>query len=375
MPAFSASASNNPARGRWLVVGVNWLGDALMSMPALQALRARVPAAQITLLTKPQLLPLWRMHAVPDALLPLESGWRGTWRTVAAVRAGGFETAWILPNSYRAALIPWLAGVPERRGFPGQPGRTRLLTTPVKLGAGSAQPQQVHQVMEYACLLATDSPGRHNLPALDPAALQQSWPRLTIPAEAAATAQQHFRGLARPLIALLPGAARGPSKRWPAPHFAALGRLLQDRLGATMLLLGTAGEAALCAELAQTIGGAARNLAGQTSLPELAAVLQVSDLVIGNDSGGIHLAAAVGTPVVGLFGITDPARTGPLGPRVKILQRSPGGARDVPRVSRPARDSLAALLPAEVLAVVMDLLAAGRAGPERGAAGRELSTW
>ncbi|MCX6997545.1 MAG: lipopolysaccharide heptosyltransferase II [Kiritimatiellaeota bacterium] len=358
MPASSASASSKPAGGRLLLVGVNWLGDAIMSMPALQALRARAPAAHIALLTKPHLLALWRMHAAPDELLTWESGGWGTGRTVAAVRARGFAAAYILPNSFRAALIPWLARVPERVGFPGHFRRvllTRVLTP-------AAEPGRRHQTDEMLELLAPECGARPPAP-----------PRLTPPPDAAAAAQRRCRGLARPLIAVLPGAARGPSKRWPGPHFAALGRLLRARLGATVLLLGAPDETALCAELARTIGDGAHNLAGQTALPELAALLQASDLVVGNDSGGIHLAAALGTPVVGLFGITDPGRTGPLGPRVRILQRNPGGARDVPRDSRPARESLAALLPEEVLTAAVELLAAGRAGPEPSAANEELA--
>jgi len=348
MPASGASASAEPAGGRVLVVGVNWLGDAIMSMPALQALRARAPAAHIALLSKPPLLPLWRMHTAPDALLPLITGWRGLRQTVAAVRAGRFATAWVLPNSYRAALIPWLAGVPERRGYAGQPGRRALLTA---VAAPAVDDAHRHQAWEYLHLLAAGGQG------ILPAALPP--PQLNIPAGAAVTAQQRLSGLSRPRIALLPGAARGPSKRWP--HFAALGRLLQERLRAAVLLLGAAGEAAACAELASAIGGGVRNLAGQTSLPELAAMLQACELVIGNDSGGIHLAAAVGAPVVALFGSTDPARTAPLGPRIRILQRGAGGARDVPRDSPAARARLAALAPEEVLAAAQELLAGGGA--------------
>ena len=353
MPASSASVSSDPAGGRLLIVGVNWLGDAIMSMPALQALRARAPAAHIALLTKPPLLPLWRMHAAPSELLTLAAGWRGLAPTVAAVRAGRFDAAYVLPNSFRSALIPWLARVPERTGFRGH-FRRALLT---RVFAPPPESDGRHQAQEILQLLA---PGGGVRPLAQP--------RLTPPPDAVAAAQRRCCGLPRPLIALLPGAARGPSKRWPGPHFAALGRLLRDRLGATVLLLGASAETKLCAELARAIGAGAHNLAGQTALPELAALLQAGDLVIGNDSGGLHLAAAVGAPAVVLFGITDPGRTAPLGSRVKILQRNPGGARDVPRASRLASASLAALRPEEVLAAAMELLAAGRAGPESSAA-------
>jgi len=138
--------------------------------------------------------------------------------------------------------------------------------------------------------------------------------------------------------------ARGPAKQWPAASFSATGRRLAHAAGARIVVLGTAGETALCRAVAADIGPAAISLAGRTTLPELAAVLGRAACAICNDSGGMHLAAVMGTPVVAIYGLTNPAKTGPLGRGHRILT-APAGVRtrDVARDSAQARAALAAV--------------------------------
>jgi heptosyltransferase-2 len=315
-----------------LVVSTNWIGDAIMSMPALQLFRQAHPDAQITLLARPLIRALWAMHPAVDQLETMTA----PRPTVRSLRRTHFDRAYIFPNSFRSAFIPFLAGVPRRRGAPGQ-WRRLLLTDPVQLPSG-------HQQFEYMKLLDV---------AGEPPA-----PQITISPESFQTLDAKLCGLpetGKPLITLLPGAARGPSKRWPAEHFARLAQRLQAELGAQIVLAGGPDDSAVCAPLAAQTG--ALDLSGKTALAEWAALLKRSDCVVSNDSGGMHLATAVGTPVVAIFGLTDPAKTGPLG-RAMVLQKSAVRSRNIPRDSAEAVRALAAVTPDEALAAVLALCSA-----------------
>lgn len=338
----SASADAAPMPDTVLICGVNWVGDAIMTMPALQVFRARHPACRICLLIKPALLPLWKMHAAPNEVWRFEPGIRGLWRAARAARAAGIGRSYALPHSVRSAVPPWLAGVPDRRGLPG-PGRKWLLT---KIATPTDAPDRRHQVYEYMDLLAPDEP-------------QPPPPAVLSPGPAARESIRRFFDDDRaPWIGLIPGAARGPSKRWPAERFAAVGRrLAADRLG-RVAVFGSSAERELCSEVARAIGPSALSLAGKTSLEEWAALLQLCRLVIANDSGGAHLAAALGAPVVAVFGATDPARTAPFGARGRWLQ-APGiaGRRDIAPDDPRARAALEAVSVDEVYGAARDLLA------------------
>ena len=154
----------------------------------------------------------------------------------------------------------------------------------------------------------------------------------------------------------MPGAAYGPAKRWPAERFATAGRLLKDRLKCNIVAIGSAEERALCAIVTRDAGPGSLNLAGGTTLPELAAVLAQCRLALTNDSGGMHLATAMGIPVTAVFGITDPARTGPLGSAARVMQASAHRSRDIRRDSPEARASLLRITPEQVAETAMELL-------------------
>jgi heptosyltransferase-2 len=134
------------------------------------------------------------------------------------------------------------------------------------------------------------------------------------------------------------------------------GRLLKDRLQCNIVTLGSAGERALCALVARDTGPGSLNLAGETTLPELAAVLAKCRLALTNDSGGMHLATALGIPVVAVFGITNPAQTGPLGSAVRVMQASTRRSRDIRRDSPEARASLLRITPEQVAEAAMELV-------------------
>ena len=325
---------------RILVCGVNWLGDAILSMPALQAFRWENPETSLTLLVKPGIAPLWAMHAVPARVLTLESG--RLLDLARTVRALGFDRAYVLPHSFRSALIPWLAGIPVRIGLPGHFPRDFLLTEVRRSADG---PGREHQVFEYLDLFFPGTNRRTFVP-----------PALAVPPPLLETMHGKLDSLPRPWLALLPGAARGPAKQWPTEYYALAAARLMAETGGSIITLGTRAEYDICQQVAAAAAPNGLNLAGQTSLGELAAVLSLSAAVLCNDSGGMHLAAALGTPLVGLFGITNPGQTGPLGKHIRILQQSERRTRDVPRHSREARRALRAISVDDAVGAVLALL-------------------
>ena len=337
---------NETGSHRVVLISLNWLGDVVMALPALQVWRGRNPHARLSVLTRPSLAGLWAMHAGVDEILPFPPGVRGllaAWRSMR----GRFDQALILPNSFRSALAPALAGVPARRGFSGQ-GRDVLLTEKVRreLPAGVT-----HQSHEMALLLCPDAAGG-DLPP----------PRLTVPGAEAEQFRRLLPDPRRPYYVLIPGAARGASKRWPAESFASVGRHLAQYDAVSILLLGTPDDAAVCEEVRGAIGPGAVSLAGRTGMAGFAAALAGARGVVANDSGGMHLAAALGTPVAAIFGITDPARTGPLGPRCAVLQRSDLRSRDIDRDSAAAAEALRRIHPEEVARVLERLVSAAGLG-------------
>jgi heptosyltransferase-2 len=324
-----------------LVCGVNWLGDAVMTLPALTAFRARRPELPITLLVRRSLIPFWQCVPGFGPLLEFERGGRGTWRTWRRVREGAFDVAVIQPHSFRSAVIPFGAGIPLRIGAPGH-FRDCLLTHRVQPSRGDGRR---HQAWESMDLLGLDLKALPSPPYLEP---PLEGGRMIL--KEAGLDPDRSR-----LAALFPGAARGPSKRWPASHFAEIGRRL-EREGVRVVLAGTAGDRPVCDEVSDTMGGGGVNLAGRTDLIELAASLKVCMLVVANDSGGMHLASAVGTPVVGIFGLTDPAQTAPLGSRSRVVSDSSvRGMRDIVRNSEKAQRVLAQIEPDRVWNAIREL--------------------
>jgi heptosyltransferase-2 len=286
-----------------LLCGLNWIGDNIMAMPAVQAYRRAHPDHELSVLVKRGLAPLWRMHAAPARVLAYDDTNAGTFRAGFALRRERFDRCFVMPHSFRSAWIPFLAGIRERTGLPGG-FRDALLTRVVPPDRGG------HQQLEYFAVLGLDT---H---APEP-------PRLEPPPESVLRARDLLRA---------------------------------EKIGASLVLFGAPGEADLCESVARDAGGKALNLAGQTSLPDWAALLQACDLVICNDSGGMHLAAAVGTRVVAIYGLTDPAATGPLSARARVIQDEGPRARDIPRSSAEAEKRLAAISEDRVRDAACELL-------------------
>jgi heptosyltransferase-2 len=337
---------------------VNWLGDAVMTTPALQRLREHLPQARITLLTHEKLADLWQHHPCLDAVLTFAPG-ASPWSVGARLRAGEFDTALILPNSPRSVLEIWLAGIPTRCGY-ARPWRNWLLTHPVAArldrrpmrkrplreikaltrpspaaavhAARTCPPASTvaHQSYEYLHLAA--ALGADSAPVSPGLAVTPEEVR----AVAAKFALDDFSSPGRPILGLNPGAEYGPAKRWPADRFIAAAQQIQARTSCTCLILGgpadipvaeTIHSALLVATKRSGKTGTPRptlqNLAGRTSLRELMSLLKLCRALLTNDSGPMHVAAALGTPVVVPFGSTSPELTGPGlpgDPRHQLLQ-------------------------------------------------------
>jgi heptosyltransferase II len=322
------AAAATPGPRRILVRGVNWLGDAVMTTPALQRLRERFPQAHITLLTHEKLAALWQPHPSLDASIAFSPG-EGPWSVAGRLRALDFQAALVLPNSLRSALEVWLARIPRRIGLarPGcnwllthrvspRPGQIRMsrrsageVRRLIRLSAdkppsAAHRPEagKAHQVHDYLHLAAAMGASPETLP-----------PRLEIrPEEVQEARQALLPGHPPVLLGLNPGAEYGPAKRWPARNFAAIARGISGKLGNCLwLALGTAGDWELCDQIAREAEGRVLNLAGKTSLRQLMALLKLCRVVLTNDTGPMHVAAALGTPVVVPFGSTSPELTGP----------------------------------------------------------------
>ena len=285
-----------------LVIAPNWVGDLVMALPALVDLAAD---RRLTVLAKPHLAP------VVAAGLGPETGFieraRSDRETVRRVRRLAPEEAIVLPNSFRSAWLPYRARVPIRWGYRGDLRRPLLEpAVPAPTGKG------LHQLRDYDRLLKAMGvePDRDALPRLAPAAA-------AIERARAALAGRRPTG-AGPRVALFAGGAFGPSKRWPADHFVELARRL-DADGTDILLVAGPAEKELATSIAGDSGVDPPVLGADLDLAELAALLAEVDLLVTNDSGPMHLAAAVGTRCVAVFGPTDPRRTAPLGAGHRVL--------------------------------------------------------
>lgn len=294
-----------------LVISPNWIGDAVMAQPLIALIKRFDPSGTIDAAAPGHIAPVMRaMPEISEVLLANNVHRRlqlvQRWRLSREFRARGYDRCYILPNSLKSALAPWLAGIPRRIGYRGE-ARNVFLTQVHDNGGAKAQP-----MVEFYASLAFEP--RYPLPGRVPD------PVLVRRPEAEHRAREKFgiRGDG-PLVILCPGAEFGPAKRWPPRHFASLaGMVANEWPHATLLLLGSAKERPLATEIAALSGQAIRNLSGETSLDEALALISQAQGVVSNDSGLMHVTAAYGRPQVAVFGSSDPRHTPPRSPRARI---------------------------------------------------------
>ena len=303
---------------RILIVAPAWIGDMVMAESLVAALHRREPDAIIHLLAPPWTAPIGdRMAGVAAThrILSVHGRFDLAKRVALGVslKAEKYDLAIVLPGSFKSAIPPFVARIPKRRGYTGEM-RFGLLNDARHLDK-TALPRTIDR------FVALSDDGNGAVPAVTPPILRHD------SAAAAALASKH--GLAdekRPIVALCPGAEYGPAKQWPASHFSALANSLADR-GIATWIFGSKKDKPVAETIIRLVGtgdpqATPVNLCGATGLLEAVDLMSLTSAVVTNDSGLMHVAAAIGRPLVALYGSTSPAMTPPLGKMVRIIERN-----------------------------------------------------
>ena len=329
----------------------NWVGDNIFNLPAVHLLRETFPEARLAVLVRRGLGPLWEIVPEIDEVITydLNGGWRDLkrkWDLVRTLRMRRFDLAVVFPRSFESALWMWLAGIPERWGY-AEEGRSLLLTRAVSSPRRYRNTPRIDYYYHLIDNAESDKPA-------PPAVLKLS-------PELIAQAGKQLRSLAKYdrkqlLIGFHPRSSYGPAKCWPGRKFSRLAELLVKKQGAMILLFGSENERDILQEIADQAGGGVVNLAGRTDLKESAALISLCRVFVANDSGPLHLAAALEVPVIGLYGSTDPRATGPRGKKVRVIYKdvdcSPCLLRECPTDFK----CMEAITPEEVMGEVEVLL-------------------
>jgi heptosyltransferase-2 len=301
---------------RILVRATNWVGDAVMSLPALRALRRRFPHARISILAKPWVADLYRREPFCDDLIPYTARTvADKWTCARALRPRHFDTAILLQNAFEAAAIAYVAGIPERVGY-GRDGRGFLLTRAIPVPKPGEIPR--HESFYYLELLRRAGIIAE-LPQND-----SIWLEGAPTARASGLDRFHQLGLGETVIGVSPGAAYGTAKRWLPERFADSAIRVANELGAAVAIFGSKDERDLCQSVATSISASivkpVKNFAGETSLAEFIDLAAACRVYLTNDSGAMHIASALGVPTVAIFGATDDQTTGPTGPLARVVR-------------------------------------------------------
>ncbi len=283
-----------------LVRAPNWVGDVVLSLPALRDLRRAFPGARLSVLARPWVADLYGAVPEVDEVIPSH----GVRADVARLR-GAFDAAVLLPNSFGVALVAWGARIPERWGF-ATDGRRALLTRAARVPAAIRGRSQVYYYRAMLEGLGFDT-------ATPPDA------SLRCPDEWRSRGRE-LLGSDGPWLGLNPGAFFGTAKRWLPERYGAVGDLVARRVGARIALVGSKAERPLAEAIAASMSKKPRVLTGETTLPELLGVLSCLDGFVTNDSGPMHLAAALGVRQVAVFGSTDWRETAPFTKRATVVR-------------------------------------------------------
>jgi heptosyltransferase-2 len=316
---------------RILIRSGNWLGDAVMSVPAVQTIKRGRPDAYVTMAAPETIAEMWKIVPEVDAVIALPQ--KSLFAAARILRkAPAFDVAILFPNSLRTALEVFLAGIPRRVGFSGHSRRWLLNQRPRQTKARGI----VHQSYRYLELATTIG-----------AKVRPEFP----PAKPVDGQRVDLR------FALCPGAEYGPAKRWLPERFTEVAREIAARLPVRWILFGIASDRAVGDQIASALGEKCVNRIGQTTLSELIAELRQCDLLLTNDTGTMHLGSWLRIPTVSIFGSTEPKRTGPLGAGHRILRHhvecSPCFLRQCPLDFRCMREITAAEVTTAVLQVVL----------------------
>lgn len=343
---------------RLLVRGTNWIGDVVMTLPALRAIRQSAPRARITILVKPWVADLFDLCPDVDEVMIYESpgvheGIGGKWRLAQALRKRDFQAAILLQNAVEAAILTRLAGIPLRAGY-GTDGRGLLLTHPVKRGKSILERHQIHYYLEMVKSLGCRDAGPdiRLLPAKDYPAMAERVLR--------------SRGMVEEgsLLGIAPGATYGPAKMWFADRFARVSDRLAEEFGLKTVLFGSRADRLIAERVAREGKHPMINLAGSTSLKEAMAVMSRCRLFLSNDSGLMHLAGAFGIPLIAVFGSTNPRTTSPVGTQSVVITKNVSCSPCLKKTCPTDFRCMDGITAAEVYGAAARLLSDPEEGPE-----------
>ena len=300
---------------RIVIRSANWVGDAVMSLPAIASVCGGVPGAEVAILVKPWVAELYSGYPGVQRIILYQSpgvhdGIRGRWKLARELKKERFDLALHLPNSFDSALVSFLAGIPRRVGY-NTDGRGILLTHKLSV---DGKVKRGHQVEYYLHLIRS-----LGLQAAE------GVPALQIPEDRIPEAESILKsagGGEGPYVGMSPGAQYGSAKEWFPERFGELGRRISRELGGRCLLLGSAGDRAAATRIGEIAGAGAVDLTGRTTLAQAMTIMARCRVFVTNDSGLMHVAAALGVPLVAIFGSTDPSRTGPLGRHSRVIYKS-----------------------------------------------------
>lgn len=300
---------------RVLIRSANWVGDAVMSLPAIASIRLSFPEAKISILAKPWVGDLFLENTMVDRVWVYRSpgphqGFWGKWRLAQELKSQKFEIALLLQNAFEAAWIAFLARISRRAGY-GTDGRAFLLTHPVPIDAGTKRGHQIDYYLNMVQSLGCRPVSRV--------------PSLLVSQERRREALERLALLGvrdtEPLVGFSPGATYGSAKEWFPERYAELaGRMIRE-FGARILVFGSSGDTPSPFGSSPEKSPSILNLTGKTTLAQAVALIAQCRLFVTNDSGLMHVAAALGVPLVAIFGSTDPQRTGPLGDQSRVLYK------------------------------------------------------
>ena len=301
-----------------LIIAPNWIGDAVMTQPLLAKLKKQYPDSPIDVLAGQWVAPIYRACSEVNEVIeaPFEHQqlqWGLRAQLAKHLQTKNYQACFVLPNSFKSALIPWLANIPLRIGYRGEL-RFGLINLALPNPSKVNRPPMVEHYLALSELLGEQED-----------ATQTLTPVLQVSDTAKQSVEQKLiagQMDSNSLFVFCPGAEYGPTKRWPAKHFAELAKaLIQENTKAQIILLGSKGDQAIANEILENSGNHSHihNWCGLTNLDEAIAVIAKAKAVVSNDSGLMHIAAALKTPQVAIFGSSDPAHTPPLSEKAKVI--------------------------------------------------------
>ncbi|MCE5244890.1 MAG: lipopolysaccharide heptosyltransferase II [Syntrophobacteraceae bacterium] len=333
------------SRIRKILVRVpNWIGDAVMATPALSVIRASFPDARITLAANPVVAELFSHHPSCDEIAVFDKkgahrGFLGSFRFSRELRSGGFDLAILLQNAMEAAILAAIAGIRLRAGYRSD-GRGILLTHGIPLRKTDLR---LHHTDYYLGMLERlGLPIRHDGLVLHCTEEETAWAR-----------RQLGEGN---WAAVNPGAAYGSAKRWFPERFAAVADAIRSEFGFRILLIGGPGEKEIGRQIESLMPARPFNMIGKTSVRQMMALLSLCRLMVTNDSGPMHVAAALRVPIAALFGPTDHATTSPLSAACRIIRKDTACAPCLKRVCPTDHRCMTAIAAEDVIAAVRSLV-------------------